>query len=648
MRITRIRINYWRSFHNIEINVPGESTLVALIGENGVGKSSILDIINSACHRLGMSAGVDIPRGDPFSDDHDFEIDAVISRTEREILPQTAIDAYRSAGLTFDGGISMSSSKSNGTQNTKLYVTAFPTHPASMEFAESVARELRNKETTFHLSLDADRSYPPKPIQAHEYMQSFDSDWESVGHKKNRAFTSSRSKYEEWMKYLVGTDAKKATEFYQAQRKAEIDDSAPPVFIDQFLSFSNSVKRVLPHLQFLGVDTKEKTIIFNSSGGSLTFDKLSGGEREISFVVGQIERFNLQHGMLLIDEPELHLNPEMVRNWVSYLRDSVEDGQTWIATHSMEAVEAAGLECTFVVQRDQESKRVDSVTCLANQPALSILSAAVGSPAFSLSRKKFIFIEGDRQGIERDKFYRICGLSMDINQVRFMEGGGCKEVERKLDACLTLSQFADQQLTIGGIVDRDHRSLSEIERLRNLKLFVLPFHEIENAFLYPRVIERLMEQGGVPGSAEATIQCLADKMAGKWVFNRARHLAAVNFSNLRSLNQYWNNISWSILSEQNMRADPPCTYEGLSPDLAECFLAELASARDAYESLRESPELWIHCEGKQILSMLPVELSYSKQIALINNFIGVLKTDSSLIPRQFEEISEYISNLQIY
>lgn len=645
MRLTRIRINFWRNFRNIEIDVPKESTLVALIGENGVGKSSILDIINSACHRFGMSAGVDIPRGDPFSDEHDFEIDAVISKTEREILPASTIESFSMMGLTFDGRISIFSKNSSGTNISKLFLTEFPDHPGSTEFAEKLVQELRSKETTFHLSLDADRSYPPKPIQAHEYMQSFDSDWESVGHKKHRAFISSRSKYEEWMKYLVGTDAKKATEFYQAQRKSEIDGSAPPIFADQFLSFSESVKRVLPHLQFLGVDTKEKTIIFDSSGGSLTFDKLSGGEREISFVVGQIERFNLQHGILLIDEPELHLNPEMVRNWVSYLRDSVEDGQTWIATHSMEAVEAAGLDCTFVVQRDPDSKRVNSVSSLANQPALSVLSAAVGSPAFSLSRKKFIFIEGDREGVERDKFYRLCGLSMDTNQVRFMEGGGCKEVERKLNACLTLSEFADQQLRIGAIIDRDHRGPDEIARLINSQMYVLPFHEIENAFLFPKVIARLLEQSGLAGTAEGIIQKLADKMAGKWVFNRARHVAGVSFSNLGLLNKYWNGITWDILIEKNVRENPPCAYAGVGSELLECFFTSLESSKETYATLRQSSELWAYCEGKQILSMLPAELSYSKQIALINNFMAAIKLDSSLMPPQFSEIVTYIKGI---
>lgn len=58
-------------------------------------------------------------------------------------------------------------------------------------------------------------------------------------------------------------------------------------------------------------------------------------------------------------EPELHLNADLVRAWVSYLKGTVKTGQIWIATHSLEAVEVAGQTATFVLERDDLA---DSVT----------------------------------------------------------------------------------------------------------------------------------------------------------------------------------------------------------------------------------------------------------------------------------------------
>ena len=80
--------------------------------------------------------------------------------------------------------------------------------------------------------------------------------------------------------------------------------------------------------------------MFDTTGLELSFHQLSGGEREIAFLVGQIDRFRLREGIFLIDEPELHLNADLIRAWVSYLTSTVSVGQIWLATHSLEAVEA--------------------------------------------------------------------------------------------------------------------------------------------------------------------------------------------------------------------------------------------------------------------------------------------------------------------
>lgn len=245
MKIRNLQIIKWRNFENIQLSIPDEATLVALIGENGAGKSSILDIINSAAHRLGLSAGVDIPRGDPFADEHDFRIDAYINRKVEDLLERNVIASYQSQGISFDGCISIASKRDNAGTNTTIFLTAHEGKQLGNQYASVIVKALRQKEDTYHLSLDADRSYPPKPVQAHEYAQSLDQDWGLMQFKKNRAHVSSRNKYDEWMKYCVGTEAKCATEAYQAQRLAAAKGLQPPEFIDNFSSYGASVSKVL-------------------------------------------------------------------------------------------------------------------------------------------------------------------------------------------------------------------------------------------------------------------------------------------------------------------------------------------------------------------------------------------------------------------
>jgi hypothetical protein len=101
----------------------------------------------------------------------------------------------------------------------------------------------------------------------------------------------------------------------------------------------------------------------------------------------------------------------------------------WIATHSLEAAEVAGGEATFVLHRDPATRRTARAEAVADSPALALLSASVGSPAFSLHDAQFVLIEGDRQNRERARFHEVCG---NQDSHRFLESGGCEEVLRRL------------------------------------------------------------------------------------------------------------------------------------------------------------------------------------------------------------------------
>jgi hypothetical protein len=172
------------------------------------------------------------------------------------------------------------------------------------------------------------------------------------------------------------------------------------------------VQEILPHLRFSRLDQERRELIFETAGIELDYDDLSGGEREVAFLVGQIERFGMRDGVFLVDEPELHLNAELLRSWLDYLRGSVDRGQVWIGTHALEAVEVAGAQTTLVLELDGESQLVRSVAPLGDRPVLATLAGQLGSPGFSLVRSRFILIEGDRPGREGERFVQLLDASL--------------------------------------------------------------------------------------------------------------------------------------------------------------------------------------------------------------------------------------------
>lgn len=247
---------------------------------------------------------------------------------------------------------------------------------------------------------------------------------------------------------------------------------------------------------------------------------MSGGEREIGFLVGQIDRFGLREGLFLLDEPELHLNADLIRSWVAYLSSTVSTGQIWLATHSLEAIEAAGQQATFILERDEVTKKVSHISRLDSRPELSALSRSVGTPAFSISQLTFVFVEGEESVGERERFRKLSGPQLNV---RFMVCGSCKEVMRRVAVIRALAKEADRGIRIGGVIDRDFLAPRDIQKAEQEEgVHVLAVHEVENFFLDPETVKQLPVQNGHSSpSPHELVLSAADARAGNWIFQYA-------------------------------------------------------------------------------------------------------------------------------
>ncbi len=53
---------------------------VCTVGASGTGKTHMLELIAACAYKLELSPGLEIPRGDPFSDQHDFSLKIEFSK----------------------------------------------------------------------------------------------------------------------------------------------------------------------------------------------------------------------------------------------------------------------------------------------------------------------------------------------------------------------------------------------------------------------------------------------------------------------------------------------------------------------------------------------------------------------------------------
>ena len=491
-----------------------------------------MELVAACAHRLGLSQGIELPRGDPFTDPHDFSLQFYLATGVSDAIDQGL--AGEQGFHEWDRTLTVQDRNTPDNKLQKISAGGIVDANHSRQFAQKVIDKLRQSKEVHFLSLDANRAYPKKNINPHEVAEAFAIDWEGTEYTRGRSFRTTTTLYDEWIKYFLAQENQSGTKLIQEIRRAKKVGATPPEFEDHFAGYTASLQKVLPHLNFTGVDSKERTLLFDTTGLEQSFDQLSGGEREIAFLIGQIDRFGLRQGLFLLDEPELHLNADLIRTWVAYLIGTVSTGQIWLATHSLEAVEAAGQQATFVLERNLESRKIDSVARLDARPILSALSRAVGTPAFSISQLVFAFVEGQESVGERERFRRLGGTPQNF---RFMECGSCNEVLRRVQTIRTLANEAETEIRIGGIIDMDFLSDCEARTRQNSTgVMVLPVHEVENFFLHPATLTVLLEQNG-RGSLNPVdlIRDAADKRAGSWIFQHA--MATPNAKSLPDISE---------------------------------------------------------------------------------------------------------------
>jgi energy-coupling factor transporter ATP-binding protein EcfA2 len=651
LKVTNVRIGRWRNFSEVDLSIPAEVGLVCLIGENGTGKSSLLELLSTVSHHFGLSPGLEPRRGNPLGELHEgLEVRLHITDDARAMLGSEVWESLRGMNIDgWDGSLLFISDPraDGGGMSVRAGGTGFEDEGRLL--GDQIVAWLRQFSEIRHVYLDADRAYPPRPVQPQEVAQAVQeleggNPQESLARRAQLAFQSSRNLYDRWARDLIASEQREAMRLVQSERTAQLNGQPRPPFQDQFASYRESVQRVLPHLRFEGV--VENNLAFNSSGDTLQFGDLSGGEREIAFLVGQIDQFKLTRGLLLLDEPELHLNPDLLRAWLEFIVDGIRDGQVWIATHAMEAVEVAGAEASFVFERDKDTRVVSRVSRLEERGAVAVLSRAVGSPAFSLQNLRFVYIEGEAAGTgEKERFYELCGRPSGH---RFMATGGSKEVIRSVESLRSLASETGESLIVGGVVDRDFKTDAEVDRIvEKTSVFVLDCHEIENLFLFPDALDQL----DPATSASDVIRGAADSLAGIWVVRRAfarGEFRGAYIPASGAIRRASGGAGWSMLD-----ADPAqvaSEWSLLQSKLTDDEQAELESsilaAIGAYREVRESVDLWKVCMGKEVLRQIPGKYGFSRSQSLERTLRQAWSTDAAPIPEELQRLRVYVQDLE--
>ncbi|MDQ6942977.1 MAG: AAA family ATPase [Candidatus Eremiobacteraeota bacterium] len=643
----RLRVARYRNLRNIAIEIAADATVVCLVGKNGAGKSNLLDLVRRSAELFGFVPAV---YGDPWrKEEASFEGIGISLGFDAEeqslILP--SIRSNQGAQLeAWDGTIEAYIEQ---PRSEVTFRAGGLEEPHASSFGREAHAVFVNQRDKVHcLAIDSDRSYPSVSQNIYNVMQgSRNRDVSSLEVMRSSAYASVASQYQDWVQYVFQRDLADSSQQIADERESQILGRPTPAAVEAFPSYNEALKAVLPGLAFLNADVSSGSLNFLSARRRVTFERLSSGEREITFIIGQIDRFGLKRGLLTIDEPELHLNPELIYQWIAYLRESTGSGQVWLATHSLEAVDATTSVNAFVLRRDVETGFTGDIVPLSSSETYRMVADTLGFPAFALERDAICIIEGTRaSGLERERFLRI----LDLPGQRYVEAGSSHDVISRHRHLKAIATEESRPIRVGGILDRDARTDSNCKALEESGLFVLPFHEIENIFLEPELLLQIAGANHISGFTPLeSIRNEADKLAGYWIYQYTQERLLRRPEMSPEFIEFIQKKSW-IAFDQHFDSVSRQAFALLSPiDDAKRVDLEttLKQAILVYAQRRVQSDFWRIVPGKEVLARLIRPLGYTASPAFEKEAFRLWHDAVVSEPVELDGLRAYVRSLLI-
>lgn len=651
MRIQRLLVDNWRQVKSVDIQVPENSRLICLIGENGAGKSSLLEIISECLLALGIDQGEIPPRGHHLNEPHKVRLEMDFSDQLHEITTLLSDFGINSSSYGFGswsdwaGKATFCSFYSDSTQIQRralLLDDHGPEHDALAEF-QNLFHNLADRNFLRHLHLDSNRVFEREDNSWIYLIESNLSNW-NPSLERVFAYRSTKDLFQQWQSWLIAEEVAAGSKLMgdlalneeetASHSAKKISKSIPA------RRYRELVSKALPHLRYYRTDPHNRKILFRSRNRNVDFFALSGGEREIAYLLGQIDRFNLENGVVLIDEPELHLHPQMVSDWIMFLQQEMQYGQVWLATHSYEAVEAAGLENTFVLHVDSKTRKSSVNTSVSNEEKSKELFGLLGVPGLTLHGKTLLIVEGGHAPTERNRYKQMLGGTSRF--VVLPQGDNKDDVIGSVHAYRGLENISSQSIIVKGIIDSDFGSYEQ----RNIhddskQLLRLGVHEVENLFLHPATLTTIASQNGRSDfDWELSVKAQSDVLAGKWVFGRAnfeRHhiwKSHINDEDFHNLKRSCSKLTWEEIFE-----DPEWLVKLEVPDALIHFFQE---AENDFRQLRDRSDWWKHLMGKEVERSILRFLDLRSTDALEASALRVWREIPKLIPDEVTAIRNFM------
>lgn len=245
----------------------------------------------------------------------------------------------------------------------------------------------------------------------------------------------------------------------------------------------------------LNYDSEARRLSALKNGQSYGPSALSDGEKQVFSILADLIELEEAHKLIIADEPELNLHPELAERLWTLLENEFPDKTFIYATHSINFALRGNVERVYVLSSD--SSNIAQFTGLDSLPRNEVTAFLGGLPGI-LSANRVLVTEGHEKSFDAI-FYR---WLLNDNKIEIYPGGGCTDVISIVSKSGLWGKISTK-ISLVGVVDSDFRATTYLSTLNADDIHVLPLHEAESYLCLPNVLCAI---AGRIGSQETSLQ----------------------------------------------------------------------------------------------------------------------------------------------
>lgn len=266
--------------------------------------------------------------------------------------------------------------------------------------------------------------------------------------------------------------------------------------------FRIAFRQLVAPKELTEADLKQQTLFYTLNGTKFNINTLSAGEREVVNVVFDFILRKPSNCIVMFDEPELHLHPELSHKLIQTLKRSGENNQFIFCTHSPDIITAT-LDSSVIFlgppKEDGTNQAIPVTEDDETNQALRLLGQSVGIIALG---KKIVLIEGTHTSLDKQLYGSI--IEERFPSLVLVPSSGKSQIS-------SLSTVIDDVLkrSIWGVdffmlCDRDAvspiKDKGTLEDQGGGRLRILDKYHVENYFLNETVLAEVFNDQEEEGS----------------------------------------------------------------------------------------------------------------------------------------------------